>query len=344
MERLPMRKIKDVLRLYAAGLSDRKIAVSLGVGRGSVRNYRERAKDAGLCWPDVADVDEAVLERQLFTQTTSLDAPRFAEPDWSQISRELKKRGVSLQLLWEEYRAEHPDDGYSYSAYCQRYRAWSKRLSPAMRQRHVAGEKMFVDYSGLRMAIMDPSAGAETPVEVFVAVLGASNYAYVEASWSQSLPDWIGAHVRAFEYFGGVPATIVSDNLKSAVIRACFHEPTINRSYTDLARHYGTAILPARPYKPKDKAKVESAVLLVQRWIVAKLRNRTFFSLAELNAAIREALAQMNARVSRHLGASRQQLFDTVEKPALMPLPPTRHIHADWQKVTVRPDFVAQRA
>ena len=339
MERLPMRKIKDVLRLYAAGLSDRKIAVSLGVGRGSVRNYRERAKDAGLCWPDVADVDDAVLERQLFTQTTSLDAPRFAEPDWSQIARELKKRGVSLQLLWEEYRADHPDDGYGYSAYCQRYRAWSKRLSPAMRQRHVAGEKMFVDYSGLRMAVTDPTTGAETPVEVFVAVLGASNYAYVEAGWSQSLPDWIGAHVRAFEYFGGVPTTIVSDNLKSAVIRACFHEPTINRSYTDLARHYGTAILPARPYKPKDKAKVESAVLLVQRWIVAKLRNRTFFSLAELNAAIREALAQMNARVSHHLGASRQELFDTVEKPALMPLPPTRHVHADWQKVTVRPDY-----
>ena len=168
-------------------MSDRKIAVSLGVGRGSVRNYRERAKDAGLCWPDVADVDDAVLERQLFTQTTSLDAPRFAEPDWSQIARELKKRGVSLQLLWEEYRANHPDDGYGYSAYCQRYRAWSKRLSPAMRQRHVAGEKMFVDYSGLRMAVTNPSTG----VEVFVAVLGASNYAYVEASWSQSLPDWI---------------------------------------------------------------------------------------------------------------------------------------------------------
>jgi transposase len=339
MERLPMRKIKDVLRLRSAGFSDRKIAGSLGIGRGSVRNYRERAKDAGLSWPDVADMDDAVLERRLFTQTTLPDNPRFAEPDWSQVVRDLKRQGVSLQLLWEEYRADHPDNGYGYSAFCQRYRAWSKRLSPAMRQRHVAGEKMFVDYSGLRMVVTDPDGGAETPVELFVAVLGASNYAYVEASWSQSLPDWIGAHVRAFDYFSGVPAMIVSDNLKSAVIKACFHEPTINRSYTDLARHYGTAIVPARPYKPKDKAKVESAVLLVQRWIVAKLRNRTFFSLSELNAAIRDALAQMNARVSRHLGASRQDLFDTLEKPALMPLPPTRHVQADWQKVTVRPDY-----
>jgi len=339
MERLSMRKIKDVLRLYAAGLSDRKIANSLGVGRGSVRNYRERAKAAGLIWPNVAEMDDAFLEGQLFKQTASPEKPRFAEPDWAQVTCELKKRGVSLQLLWEEYRADHPEDGYGYSAYCQRYRAWSRRLSPAMRQRHVAGEKMFVDYSGLRMAVTDPATGVATPVEVFVAVLGASNYAYVEASWSQSLPDWIDAHVRAFKYFGGAPAIIVSDNLKSAVIRACFHDPAINRSYADLARHYGTAILPARPYKPKDKAKVEGAVLLVQRWIIAKLRNQTFFSLPDLNAAIREALAQLNARVSRHLGASRQELFETIEKPALIPLPPTHHVHADWQKVTVRPDY-----
>jgi transposase len=339
MERLPMRKIKDVLRLLAAGYSARRIADSLGLGRTSARNYLERAEKAGLSWPDVADLDEDALEHRLFGREARPEGHRFVEPDWAEVNQELKRPGVTLLLLWEEYRARHPGDGYAYSAYCQHYRAWMKRLSPSMRQRHVAGEKMFVDYSGVRMEVTDPATGMQRPVELFVAVLGASNYTYAEASWSQTVPDWIGAHVRAFEYFGGAPALIVSDNLKSAVVRACFHEPGVNRSYTDLACHYQTAILPARPYKPKDKAKAEGGVLLVQRWIVARLRNRVFFSLEELNAAIREALTQLNARVSRHLGASRQQLFEQLDQPALIPLPATRHVHADWQKVTVGADY-----
>lgn len=339
MERLPMRKIKDVLRLRAAGYSARRIADCLGLGRTSARNYLERAEKAGLSWPDVADLDEDTLEHRLFGREARPEGHRFVEPDWAEISQELKRPGVTLLLLWEEYRARHPGDGYAYSAYCQHYRAWVKRLSPSMRQRHVAGEKMFVDYSGVRMEVTDPATGTHRPVELFVAVLGASNYTYAEASWSQTLPDWIGAHVRAFEFFGGAPALIVSDNLKSAVVRACFHEPSVNRSYADLACHYQTAILPARPYKPKDKAKAEGAVLLVQRWIVARLRNRVFFSLEELNAAIREALTQLNARVSRHLGASRQQLFEQLDQPALIPLPPTRHVHADWRSVSVGADY-----
>ncbi len=272
MERLPMRKIKDVLRLRASGYSTRKTAQSLGLGRSSARNYIQRAAQAGLSWPDVQNLDEGALERKLFHQVAGAQADPFGEPDWSEIYRELKRSGVTLRLLWEEYRACHPDDGYGYSAYCQHYRAWVKRLSPPTRQRHVAGEKVFVDYSGVRMEVADPATGTRRPVELFVAVLGASNYTYAEASWRQTLPDWIGAHVRAFEFFGGAPALIVSDNLKSAVVRACFHEPGVNRSYTDLARHYQTAILPARPYKPK----AEGAVLLVQRWIVARLRNRVF--------------------------------------------------------------------
>ena len=339
MERLPMRKIKDVLRLRAAGYSARRIADSLGLGRTSARNYLERAEKAGLSWPDVADLDEDALEHRLFGREARPEGHRFVEPDWAEVNQELKRPGVTLLLLWEEYRARHPSDGYAYSAYCQHYRAWVKRLSPSMRQRHVAGEKMFVDYSGVRMEVTDPATGMQRPVELFVAVMGASNYTYAEASWSQTLPDWIGAHVRAFEFFGGAPALIVSDNLKSAVVRACFHEPGVNRSYTDIACHYQTAIFPARPYKPKDKAKAESGVLLVQRWIVARLRNRVFFSLEELNAAIREALTRLNARVSRHLGASRQQLFERLDQPALIPLPPTRHVHADWQKVTVGTDY-----
>lgn len=339
MERLPMRKIKDVLRLRASGYSTRRIADSLGLGRTSTRNYLQRAAEAGLSWPDAQDLDECALERQLFHQVAGAADHPFVMPDWAEINRELKRSGVTLRLLWEEYRACHPDDGYGYSAWCQHYRAWVKRLSPSMRQRHVAGEKLFVDYSGVRMEVTDPATGTRRPVELFVAVLGASNYTYAEASWSQTLPDWIGAHVRAFEFFGGAPALIVSDNLKSAVVRACFHEPGVNRSYTDLARHYQTAILPARPYKPKDKSKAEGGVLLVQRWIVARLRNQVFFSLEELNAAIRGALTLLNARVSRHLGASRQQLFEQLDQPALIPLPPTRHVHADWRSVTVGADY-----
>jgi len=334
-----MRKIKDVLRLRASGYSTRKIAQSLGLCRGSARNYIQRAVEAGLSWPDVQDLDEGALERQLFRQIVCAEGHPFVMPDWGDINRELKRSGVTLRLLWEEYRACHPDDGYGYSAYCQHYRAWVKRLSPSMRQRHVAGEKLFVDYSGVRMEVTDPATGTRRPVELFVAVLGASNYTYAEASWSQTLPDWIGAHVRAFEFFGGSPALIVSDNLKSAVVRACFHEPGVNRSYTDLARHYHTAILPARPYKPKDKAKAEGGVLLVQRWIVARLRNRVFFSLEELNVAILEELTRLNARTSRHLGASRQQLFEQLDKAALIALPSTRHVHADWEKVTVGADY-----
>jgi len=339
MERLPMRKIKDVLRLRASGYSTRRIADSLGLGRTSTQNYLQRASAAGLSWPDVQDLDEVALERQLFRQVAGAEDPLFVEPDWAAVNRELKRSGVTLRLLWEEYRARHPDDGYGYSAWCQHYRAWAKRLSPSMRQHHVAGEKLFVDYSGVRMEVTDPATGARHPVELFVAVLGASNYTYAEASRSQTLPDWIGAHVRAFEFFGGAPALIVSDNLKSAVVRACFHEPDVNRSYTDLARHYHTAILPARPYKPKDKSKAEGGVLLVQRWIVARLRNRIFFSLEELNAAIREELVRLNGRVSRHLGASRLELFERLDKPALIPLPPTRHAHADWKNVTVGADY-----
>jgi len=334
-----MSKIKDILRLCAAGYSVRRIADSLGLGRTLAQNYLRRAQDAGLCWPDVVALDDDVLEHRLFGGETRTAGHRLAQPDWASVILELKHPGVTLLLLWEEYRACHPDNGYGYFAYCEHHRAWVKRLSPPMRQRHIAGEKVFVDYSGVRMQVTDPATGARRPVELFVAMLGASNYTYAEASWSLTAPDWIGAHVRAFEFFGGVPVLVVSDSLKSAVVRACFHEPYINRSYTDLARHYQTAILPARPYKPKDKAKAEGGVLLIQRWIVARLRNRVFFSLEELNAAIREELVRLNARVSRHLGASRQQLFEQLDKSALIPLPPTRHVYSDWQKVTVGADY-----
>ena len=333
-----MRKIKDVLRLHAAGRSARQIGPSVGVSRSTVADYLRRAEVAGLSWPLPEGLDEEALERRLFPPPPPAQSRLFTEADWAEIHRELKRPGVTLALLWDEYRGQHPD-GYGYSAFCEHYRRWVGRLSPVMRQRHAAGERMFVDYSGTRMVVIDPTTGATRPAEIFIAVMGASNMTYVEASWSQALPDWIGAHTHAFAAFGAVPTLVVSDNLKSGVIRACFYEPEINRSYAEMAAHYGTAILPARPYKPRDKAKVEGAVLLVQRWIIARLRNRQFFSLEELNAAIRDEVARLNARVSRHLGASRQQLFETLDRPAMQPLPPEPFTHADWRQTTVGLDY-----
>jgi len=333
-----MRKIKDVLRLHAAGRSARQIGPSVGVSRSTVADYLRRAEVAGLSWPLPDGLDEEALERRLFPPPPPAQSRLFTEADWAEIHRELKRPGVTLALLWDEYRGQHPD-GYGYSAFCEHYRRWVGRLSPVMRQRHAAGERMFVDYSGTRMVVIDPTTGATRPAEIFIAVMGASNMTYVEASWSQALPDWIGAHTHAFAAFGAVPTLVVSDNLKSGVIRACFYEPEINRSYAEMAAHYGTAILPARPYKPRDKAKVEGAVLLVQRWIIARLRNRQFFSLEELNAAIRDEVARLNARVSRHLGASRQQLFETLDRPAMQPLPPEPFTHADWRQTTVGLDY-----
>ena len=333
-----MRKIKDVLRLHAAGRSARQIGPSVGVSRSTVADYLRRAEVAGLSWPLPEGLDEEALERRLFPPPPPAQSRLFTEADWAEIHRELKRPGVTLALLWDEYRGQHPD-GYGYSAFCEHYRRWVGRLSPVMRQRHAAGERMFVDYSGTRMAVIDPTTGAARPAEIFIAVMGASNMTYVEASWSQALPDWIGAHTHAFAAFGAVPTLVVSDNLKSGVIRACFYEPQINRSYAEMAAHYGTAILPARPYKPRDKAKVEGAVLLVQRWIIARLRNRRFFSLEELNAAIRDEVARLNARVSRHLGASRQQLFEMLDLPAMQPLPPEPFVHADWRQTTVGLDY-----
>lgn len=338
MRRLPMRKIKDVLRLHAAGRSTRQIGPSVGVGRSTVAEYLRRAEVAGLSWPLPEGLDEVELERQLFPPPPPSKDRQFAEPDWAVIHRELKRPGVTLALLWDEYRGQHPD-GYGYSAFCGHYRRWAGRLSPVMRQRHAAGERMFVDYSGTKMSVIDPATGVARPAEIFIAVLGASNQTYAEASWSQTLPDWTGAHTRAFAFFGAVPALVVSDNLKSGVIRACFYEPEVNRSYAEMAAHYGTAILPARPYKPRDKAKVEGAVLLVQRWIIARLRHRRFFTLEELNAAIGKEVARLNTRVSRHLGASRQHLFEMIDRPAMQPLPPEPYVHADWRKATVGPDY-----
>lgn len=233
-------------------------------------------------------------------------------------------------MLWEEYREAHPK-GYGYSRFCELYRRWEDKLTPVMRQHHVAGEALYVDYAGAAFEVVDPATGEVRRAQFFVAALGASNLTYAEATWTQSLPDWIGSHVRAFDFFGGVPGTVVSDNLKAGVTKACFRDPQINRTYAEMAAHYGTAVIPARPRKPRDKAKVEVAVQLVQRWIYARLRDRRFISLAELNAAIRELLQTFNDRRTRHLGASRRELLERVERPALRPLPLSPYAFAEWR-------------
>jgi transposase len=338
MKRLPMRKIRDALRLRASGLSMRKIASSLGVGQSTLSDYLKRAARAGFAWPLPENLTDAAIEAMLFQPAGGATRRVQGQPDWPVIHRELRRKDVTLALLWEEYRAAEPE-GYGYSRFCELYRRWEGRLSPTMRQHHVAGERMFVDYAGATLPVIDAENGTVRQAQLFVAVLGASNYLFAEATWTQGLPDWIGSHCRALAWFGGVPAQIVSDNLKSGVTKACFYEPALNRTYADMAAHYDTAVVPARPRKPRDKAKVEVAVQVAQRWIVARLRHGRFFSLAELNAAIRELVVALNDRVTRHLGASRRQLFEDLERPALKPLTAASYVYAHWQERTVGLDY-----
>ena len=336
--RLPMRRIRDVLRLSAAGMSKRQIAASLGVSATAARESIQRARRAGLTWPLPDEASDEELERRLYPPPTAAAKNRRPQPDWAAIHRELRRPGVTLRLLWEEHRAVH-SDGYGLSRFCELYRAWEARLSPTMRQNHVAGERMFVDYAGTPVTVIDASTGETRTAQLFVAVLGASSYVYAEATWTQGLFDWIGAHTRAFAFVGGVTAMVVSDNLRSGITKACFYEPQVNRTYAEMAAHYGTAIIPARPYRARDKAKVEVGVQIATRFIIAKLRNRQFFSLSALNAAIAELAAQINDRVSRHLGASRRALFEEIERSALKPLPAEPFVFAEWKERRVGLDY-----
>ena len=286
-ERVSMRKIRDVLRLtHAMGMSRRVVGEVTGIGKTAVGDYVRRASAVGLNWPIPEEIDDAELERRLFAPMDAAvsDAAR-SEPDWPHIQAELKRRGVTLTLLWQEYRTEHPQ-GCAYSWFCEQYGAWRKSLAPTMRQTHLAGEKLFVDWAGDTVALFDAATGEKRHAHIFVAALGASNYTYAEARWSEKLPDWIGAHVNLLAAIGGVPNALVPDNLKAGITKPSRYEPGINRTYQDLADHYGCVVLPTRIRHPRDKAKVEVAVQIVERFVVAKLRNRTFFSLAELNVAI----------------------------------------------------------
>jgi transposase len=338
-ERLSMRKIEEILRLkYEAGLTHRAIARSCSVSASTVSEYVTHAQAAGLSWPLPEELNAQELEELLFPQRDCASGRNIPHPDWAEVHKELRRKGVTLSLLWVEYRQEQPD-GYGYSQFCHHYRQWTKQLKPMMRQKHKAGEKLFVDYAGQTMPVVDPKSGEIRQAQIFVATLGASSYTYIEAHWSQDLANWIGAHVRGLAFLGGVPAVLVPDNLKAGVQSPHLYEPDLNPTYLDFARHYGVAVVPARVRKPKDKSKVEVGVQVVERWVLAPLRDRTFFSLVELNQAMWELLAELNDRPMRHLGQSRRELFESLDKPALAALPVQRYEFARWKKVRVHIDY-----
>jgi len=339
-ERVSMRNAKEVLRQkYELGRSHREIATSIGRSAGTVGALLARARAAGLVdWQLVSVLDEEALGKKLYGTRDAEEASGRAEPDCEWIMRERCKPGVTMQLLHLEYLQKH-SDGYQYTAFCSRYRAWRKSHEVTMRQQHVAGDKMFVDYSGDRLRVVDATTGEVKEVELFVAILGASNLTYAEATWSQKGPDWIGSHVRAYAYFGGVPKATVCDQLKSGVTKACRYEPEIQRGYEEMALHYGTTILPARPKSPRDKAKVESAVLHMQRWVIAALRNEVFSTLQRLNERILELVNEWNQRTMKAYGKSRRELFEELERAALMPLPTEAFEYASWSKARVSIDY-----
>jgi len=349
MKRADMRKILEVLRLrHELELGHRAISAATGLSKGSVSDYLKRAHEAGVTLELARQLGEVELEAKLFAAPERNLPPQRVPIDFEWVHREMRRAGVTLQLLWVEYRDAHAhherDDGrerrpYSYSQFCELYVEYRGRLDVTMRQTHRAGEKLFIDYSGKKLAIHDRKTGEQIDVELFVAVLGASNYTYAEATRTQQLADFVGSTVRAFEYFGAVPQICVPDQLRSAVSRPARIDPEINRTYAEMAAHYGTVVIPARPGKPRDKAKVEVGVQIGQRWIVARLRNRVFFTLEDLNAAIAELLEDLNARPFRKLDGCRRSQFDAIDRPAMRPLPARRYELAVWKKASASIDY-----
>jgi transposase len=334
-----VKDVRTILRLaHEQGLPVRAIAERLQTSKTSVSTYLLRARETGLSWPLPAIYEsDTALEQALFRRVGR--PPRdVSEPDWRLVAQELKRKGVTLSLLWQEYRAAHPE-GYGYTWFCQRFAAHRLRASPSFRNRHEAGAAMQTDYAGPTIDVIDPKTGVIHQAQIFVAVLGASSLTFAMASFSQRLPDWIEGQVQALSYFGGVPKAIVCDNLKAGVVKALWFEPTLNRTFAAMAEHYDTTILPTRSRKPRDKGKVEGAVLIVERWILARLRNQRFFSLADLNAAIAILLEDLNNRPMRHLGKSRRQMFEEIERAALAPLPSAPFEYAEWKTAKVHPDY-----
>lgn len=334
-----MRKLREIVRLHLEqGLPGRAIARSCDLSPSTVSEYLGRIKVARLKWPLPEELaDDAALTQLLFPDEHKPKRNR-PEPDYARIHEELKRKHVTKQLLWQEYREQHPN-GYQYSQFCEHYARWSAQLSVTMRQVHRAGEKGFVDFSGDGLELVEAGTHKRAKAKLFLCVLGASSYTYVEPVLGEDLATWVGCHIRAFEYFGGVPEVLVPDNLKAGVKRADRYEPELNPTYAELARHYGCAVVPARVRKPRDKAKVEAAVLLAERWILAALRHQRFSTLQQVREAIAPLLEKLNARPMRKVGKSRRQLFEELDRPALRPLPPERYELASWKKARVNIDY-----
>jgi len=336
-----MRKIKEVLRLkYDCGISEREISRSCSISRSTVADYIRRATAAGLTWSQASTLTQTQLEERLFHSEHIPSSVHRPPPDCEYIYNQLRtyrKFNLTLSQLWLEYKEKHPD-GYQYTQFCEHYWRWREKLDYCMRQEHRGGEKLFIDYSD-GLSIVDTLTGEFVLTQLFLAVWGASNYTYAEATLSQTLADWIGSHGRAFAYFGCVPRVLVPDNLKSGVSKACKYEPDLNPTYADMAEHYGCAVLPARPRKPRDKAPVENGVLIAKRWILAVLRHRTFYSLAELNAAIRECLERLNTRLLKKAQKSRRELFEAVDRLNALPLPPRPYEYSEWYKARVQLNY-----
>ena len=337
-KRTQMKRIKDVLRLkIEVGLSLRDIAKCTQLGPATVSEILSRFKLSGLPWPLPEKLDDKALEAKLYQGKTTNRGKRL--PDFTVLHQELKRTGMTKLLLWEEYCQQEPVTAYRYTQFCEHYQRWLKKQKRSMRQLHKAGDKLFIDFCGPTVPIINPDTGECRSAQIFVATLGATNYTYVEACESQKQESWLMAHANAFEFFGGVPKLLVPDNLKAAVTRADKHLPVLQENYARLARHYGTAIMPARPYKPKDKGKVENAVLVVERWILMRLRHQVFYTLAALNQEIKRLLDDLNNRQQRLHPGSRRELFDNIDKPALNPLPLHRYEYVDTRQAKVAPDY-----
>lgn len=339
--RIPMRNIKEILRMkWHGGLSHRQISRALGVSVGAVSAYAAQAVAAGLSWPTIEPMDEATLARHLSGLAASPPSPIRARPDYASIHRELRRKGVTLQLLWEEYLTAHVGGAtYSYSQYCQRYRDWAATLKQSMRQTHRGGEKLFADFAGPTVPIHDADGGVVRRAHVFVAVLGASNYTYACAMPDETMGSWLGGLAHAMEAIGGVPALLIPDNPRALIAKPDRYEPVLGRAAQDFVHHYDTAMLPARPRKPKDKSKVEVGVQIVERWILARLRHHRFFSLASLNKAMARLLVDLNQRSLKKLGGTRQSWFEQLDRPALRPLPARRYALATFRHCRVNIDY-----
>lgn len=334
-----MSKIRQALQLLAdSGLSLRQVAAALGISKSTVSEIAMYARDAGVDWPLAASLSDDELQRRLYPPARPRSSHRD-EPDYARLHQELKLPGVTLQLLWEEYSAAAGERAYRYSAFCEKYRAWARRLKRSMRQVHPGGERLFVDYAGQTVAVVDAATGEIRRAQVFVAVLGASNYTYACATWQQTASDWVASIIAALEFFGGVPRLLVPDQPRALIANPDAYEPTTARLMQELGEHYGVAVLPARPGRPQDKAKVEVGVQVVERWILARLRHRRFFSLSELNEAIAVLLGELNLRPFKRLPGCRRSAFEALDAPALQALPAQPMVLAQFKSARVNIDY-----